>query len=175
MSDPPVLPSRKTVLFERCLSLSVALLASALVVHHMAGDAATTDEPVHIAAGVEIVRDGTGRWNPEHPPLAKALAGLALTGLDVRPAGDPIANPSHAGLLLGFLYENQTPAETILLRARLPFVALFLALLFAVRREAGRRFGTAAGGVDWRSRPWIRTSSRTPASSTRTSPSLSSS
>jgi hypothetical protein len=113
----------------------------------MAGDAATTDEPVHIAAGVEIVRDGTGRWNPEHPPLAKALAGLALTGLDVRPAGDPIANPSHAGLLLGFLYENQTPAETILLRARLPFVALFLALLFAVRREAGRRFGTAAGGV----------------------------
>lgn len=147
MSDPPVLPSKKTVLFERGASIVLSLLGAALVVHHMAGDSATTDEPVHIAAGVEIVRDGTGRWNPEHPPLAKALAGLALTGLDVRPAGDPIANPSHAGLLLSFLYESQTPAETILFRARLPFVALFLALLLAVRREAGRRFGTAAGGV----------------------------
>ncbi|HEX2758489.1 MAG TPA: hypothetical protein VHP60_08325, partial [Thermoanaerobaculia bacterium] len=88
MSDLPALPSQKTVLLERLLSLSVALLGAALVVHHMAGDSATTDEPVHIAAGVEIVRDGTGRWNPEHPPLAKALAGLALTGLDVRPAGE---------------------------------------------------------------------------------------
>lgn len=138
---------RNTVLLERVSSLLLAFLAATLVVHHMAGDSATTDEPVHIAAGVEIVRGGTGRWNPEHPPLAKALAGLALTGLDVRPAGDPIANPSHAGLLLSFLYENQTPAETILFRARLPFVALFLALLLAVRREAGRRFGTVAGGV----------------------------
>lgn len=138
---------RNTVLLERVSSLLLAFLAATLVVHHMAGDSATTDEPVHIAAGVEIVRGGTGRWNPEHPPLAKALAGLALSGLDVRPAGDPIANPSHAGLLLSFLYENQTPAETILFRARLPFVALFLALLLAVRREAGRRFGTAAGGV----------------------------
>ena len=147
MSDPPVLPSKKSVLFERSISLVFRPLGAALVVHHMAGDSATTDEPVHIAAGVEIVRDGTGRWNPEHPPLAKALAGLALTGLDVRPAGDPIANPSHAGLLLSFLFENRTPAETILFRARLPFVALFLALLLAVRREARRRFGTAAGGV----------------------------
>ncbi len=147
MSDPPVFPSKKIILFERCISLLVAILGATLVLHHMAGDSATTDEPVHIAAGVEIVRDGTGRWNPEHPPLAKALAGLALTGLDVRPAGDPVANPSHAGLLLRFLFENQTPAETILFRARLPFVALFLALLFAVRREAARRFGMAAGGA----------------------------
>ena len=147
MSDPPVLPSKKKALFERWISLFVALLGATLVVHHMAGDAATTDEPVHIAAGVEIVRDGTGRWNPEHPPLAKALAGFALTGLDVRPADDPIANPSHAALLMNFLCANRTPAETILFRARLPFVALFLALLAAVRREARRRFGAAAGGV----------------------------
>jgi dolichyl-phosphate-mannose-protein mannosyltransferase len=147
MSDPPVSLSKKIVFFERCISIALSLVAAALVVHHMAGDSATTDEPVHIAAGVEIVRDGTGRWNPEHPPLAKALAGLALTGLDLKPAGDPIANPSHASLLLGFLYENGTPAETVLFRARLPFVALLLVLLFAVRREAGRRFGTTAGGV----------------------------
>ncbi len=135
MSDPSVLPSKKIVLFERSISIALSLVAAALVVHHMAGDSATTDEPVHIAAGVEIVRDGTGRWNPEHPPLAKALAGLALAGLDLQPAGDPIANSSHAGLLLRFLHENRTPGETILFRARLPFVALFLALLFAVRRR----------------------------------------
>jgi hypothetical protein len=137
----------KTVLFERVTSLSIALLGAALVIHHMAGDSATTDEPVLVASGAEIARDGTGRWNPDHPPLAKALAGLALTGLPLRPAEDPIAHPAHAGLLIRFLYENQSPPDTILFRARLPFVALFAALLFAVRRESARRFGTGAGCV----------------------------
>ena len=38
-----------------------------------------------------------------------------------------------------------TPAETILFRARLPFVALLAALLLAVRAEARRRWGAWAG------------------------------
>ena len=126
---------------EPWISLALVLLSAALAIHHLSGDAATADEPVHLAASVEIVRDGTGRWNPEHPPLAKALAGLALAGLPIRPADDPLRTPAGPARLLRFLYGNETPAGTILFRARLPFVALLAALLLAVRAEARRRWG----------------------------------
>jgi hypothetical protein len=131
--------------FEPWISLALVLVSAALAIHHLSGDAATADEPVHLAAALEIVRDGTGRWNPEHPPLAKALAGIALEGLPIRPADDPLRSPSGPARLLRFLYQNTTPPETILLRARLPFVALLAALLLAVRAEARRRWGPWAG------------------------------
>ncbi len=127
--------------------LAAALVAAslALCLHHVAGDAATSDEPVHIASAVEIVRQGTGRWNPEHPPLAKALAGLALTGLPLDPAADPLRTAPDPARLVRFLYGNRTPSETILWRARLPFVLLLGALLVAVRAAARRHFGAEAG------------------------------
>jgi hypothetical protein len=131
--------------FEPWISLALVLLSAALALHHLAGDAATADEPVHLAAAVEIVRDGTGKWNPEHPPLAKALAGIALAGLPMEPADDPLRSPSGPARLLRFLYQNTTPPETILFRARLPFVALLAGLLLAVRAEARRRWGPWAG------------------------------
>ncbi len=131
--------------FEPWIALSFVLLSAALALHHISGDAATADEPVHLAAAVEIVRDGTGRWNPEHPPLAKALAGFALAGLPIQPADDPLLSPSGPARLLRFLYQNATPPETILFRARLPFVALLAFLLLAVRAEARRRWRPWAG------------------------------
>lgn len=137
----------RTTRFEPWISLAFVLLSAGLALHHLSGDSATADEPVHVAAAVEIVRDGTGRWNPEHPPLAKALAGIALTGLPIRPADDPLRSPAGPARLLRFLYANETPARTILLRARLPFVALLAALLLAVRAEARRRWGPWAGGA----------------------------
>ena len=132
---------------EPWISLALVLLSTGLAVHHLAGDAATADEPVHLAASVEIAREGTGRWNPEHPPLAKAIAGLALTGLPLRPAEDPFRSPAGPTRLLKFLYGNETPARTILLRARLPFVALLAALLLAVRAEAAQRWGAWGGAA----------------------------
>lgn len=130
---------------ERAIVLAFVVLSTALALRHLSGDAATADEPVHVAGAVEIAREGTGRWNPEHPPLAKALAGLALTGLPLRPAEDPLRTPAGPARLLRFLFANESPAETILFRARLPFVALLAALLLAVRGEARRRWGPWAG------------------------------
>ena len=130
---------------ERAIVLALVVLSAALALRHLAGDAATADEPVHVAAAVEIAREGTGRWNPEHPPLAKALAGLSLAGLPLRPADDPLRSAAGPARLLRFLFANETPAETILFRARLPFVALLAALLLAVRGEARRRWGPWAG------------------------------
>jgi len=142
--QPSVPPARRPR-FEPWLSLAFIVFSAALAVLHLSGDAATADEPVHLAAALETVRDGTGRWNPEHPPLAKALAGIALTGLPIRPADDPLHSAPGPARLLRFLYQNETLPETILLRARLPFVALLAALLLAVRAEARRRWGPWAG------------------------------
>jgi len=41
-------------------------------------DAVTADEPWHIVAGVEYVRTGNFRLNPEHPPLSKLLVGAMM-------------------------------------------------------------------------------------------------
>ncbi|HMM36292.1 MAG TPA: glycosyltransferase family 39 protein [Thermoanaerobaculia bacterium] len=145
MSEPPAALPAPSPRVERAIVLALVVLSAVLALRHLSGDAATADEPVHVAAAVEIAREGTGRWNPEHPPLAKALAGLALTGLPLRPAEDPLRTPAGPARLLRFLFANETPAETILFRARLPFVALLAALLLAVRGEARRRWGPWAG------------------------------
>ena len=42
------------------------------------GDAGTTDEVAHIPAGYSYDKVQDYRLNPEHPPLAKAIAGLPL-------------------------------------------------------------------------------------------------
>lgn len=123
----------------------LVLLAVGVTLHHVRDDAATTDEPVHVASSVEIARQGTGRWNPEHPPLAKALAGLSLTGLAIDPAPSPLLTRSHAPLLVRFLFRNLVPGERMLFRARLPFALVLAALLLAVRAEARRRFGAGVG------------------------------
>jgi hypothetical protein len=41
-------------------------------------DGFTIDEPYHIAAGASYLRWGDYRLNPEHPPLVKLVAGLAV-------------------------------------------------------------------------------------------------
>ena len=43
-----------------------------------ARDGMTLDEPYHIVAGVSYVREGDFRLNPEHPPLAKLVAGAVV-------------------------------------------------------------------------------------------------
>src|SRR5258706_5152244 len=141
--DPPA-PSRSWFL-EPILAALLVSAAVGLVLSHVRDDSATTDEPVHIASAVEMVREGTGRWNVEHPPLAKALAGLALTGLPLDPAPSPFADARHGPLLYRFLFENRTPGETVLLRSRLPFALLYAALLVALRSVGNRLFGPPAG------------------------------
>jgi hypothetical protein len=137
-------PSRSWFL-EPVLAAVLVCSAVGLVLSHVRGDSATTDEPVHIASAVEIVREGAGRWNVEHPPLAKALAGLALAGLPLDPAPSPFADARHGPVLYRFLFENRTPGETILFRARLPFALLYAALLLALRSAGNRLFGAPAG------------------------------
>ena len=62
------------------LALAVSLIAAGLLRSAWATrrDGFTVDEPWHITAGVAYLRTGEYYLNPEHPPLAKIVAGLAV-------------------------------------------------------------------------------------------------
>jgi hypothetical protein len=99
-------------------------------------NSATNDEPYHALASFTYVHDGHGDLNPEHPPLAKLLSGLALLPLGLHGSA---AGPVQRLYVLGpevrrFLYANTSPAPSILRAGRLPQLLFLLALLMGVYR-----------------------------------------
>jgi 4-amino-4-deoxy-L-arabinose transferase-like glycosyltransferase len=134
--------------------LLLALMAA------LAGGAAlresvTIDEVSHIGAGVSYLQKLDLRMNPEHPPLAKALAALPLVCRGVR------ANYSHISWTISerflpaflgqwvfgeWLLEKWNDPKSVLAWARLPMLSLTLALGCAVYLYA-RRLGGARGGL----------------------------
>src|SRR5262245_31514310 len=56
---------------------SFVLLVGGFIAFRAAScESITTDEIVHIPAGVSYLQQRDARMNPEHPPLLKVLAGL---------------------------------------------------------------------------------------------------
>ncbi len=108
------------------------------------GDSGTVDEVAHIPSGYSYVEHNDFRLNPEHPPLAKALAGipLALAGIDdIKPdwSWEQI-NQWESGWYL--LYETGNDPAYILLLSRLPMILLMLLLGLTVFFMAKKFFGT---------------------------------
>src|SRR5437868_6191562 len=106
---------------------------------------ATSDEPIHIAAGYSYWKTRDFRMNPEHPPLAKLLATIPLLAL--RPRIDPSDQSWQSGtedkFAFKFLYGNN--ADRILFWSRIPMIllaALGAAVTFMWARDL---FGGAAG------------------------------
>ena len=113
------------------------------------------DEVAHIGAGLSYVQQLDLRLNPEHPPLSKALTGLALTlrGTRADYAGPAWkASEDFAGAFLGewsfghWVIARWNDAATVLWWARLPMLLFTLALGWAIFRVAAR-FGGMTGGL----------------------------
>jgi hypothetical protein len=108
-------------------------------------DAPTFDEPAHMAAGVGYLRFGQLQVNYEHPPLAKALAGVPLVLADIDlPDRATFARTTETKLGQQILYERGNSAERVLLLARLPMMALTLALAGTIFGFARDLFGAGA-------------------------------
>jgi hypothetical protein len=122
---------------------ALAAISVFLVRDHTREDALSADEPVHILAGYFQVRAQTAIVNIEHPPLAKALAGLALLALDLAPLpeavplGDRFTAFGHA-----FLFENAVSPDAIAATARAPFLAVLAGLIVLTFAAAKSRYGT---------------------------------
>src|SRR5215510_3181153 len=106
---------------------------------------ATSDEPIHLAAGYSYLQTRDFRMNPEHPPLAKLLATLPL--LLIQPTLDTTDESWRRGAEVPFstkfLYGND--ADRLLFWSRAVMVmlaALGAAITFLWARDM---FGPAAG------------------------------
>jgi len=123
----------------------LVLLSLFLVRDHTRDDSLSADEPVHILSGWFGVHGRTAIVNIEHPPVAKALAGLALGGLPIPPPpsevpmGTSFTDYGHA-----FLFENVVAADRIAAAARAPFLAVLALLLLLVFGAARSRYGALA-------------------------------
>jgi 4-amino-4-deoxy-L-arabinose transferase-like glycosyltransferase len=126
-------------------ALAITALALFLVHDHTREDSFSADEPIHILSGYLEVFGKTAIVNIEHPPLMKALAGLALKSLPLPeppvplPMGQLFTSYGHA-----FLFENAVSPDLIASTARAPFLLVFALLLLTVFFAARSRFGTRA-------------------------------
>lgn len=127
------------------LALGVAILA----VSSVRLDSATADEGAHIAAGIIKLRHGWLSFFPEQPPLMNVISALPLGSFRMPETWRrDLGRGGHwrAGHVL--LYGSGNDAHRLLFLARLPTIALFLALCFAVywtvARETNRLWGLVA-------------------------------
>src|SRR5438270_10797597 len=72
----PAAPSWFLTLERRAAVVAIAavLFATVRIVATYPVFSHTTDEPAHIAAGMEWLQRGTYTWEPQHPPLARVAA-----------------------------------------------------------------------------------------------------
>jgi hypothetical protein len=118
------------------LLLAGHLVLSALLLNR---DSLTSDEPLHITAGFLAAKDRDLRINREHPPLAKALAGLGLiTGDFSFPySAESYANPNQYRLTQRFFSESGNDPLSMTRLARGPLLLLsaaFALFLFLFMR-----------------------------------------
>ncbi|MET0552014.1 MAG: glycosyltransferase family 39 protein [Vicinamibacteria bacterium] len=127
---------------------AVAALLLALAVQlglAVRGDGLTSDELLYVPAGFLHVARFDLSLDTTHPPLAPALAGLALLGAGV---AVPERAPGEETLAYCFRFLHEANAGRALWeRARVPAVLLTLALAALLWRWARATHGTAAGLV----------------------------
>jgi len=107
------------------------------------GDSGTVDEIAHIPSGFTYVKDLDYRLNPEHPPLAKAWAGLPLVLKGIKgPESDSSwqgIDQWEAGWFM--IYKNGNNPEEVFLWSRLPMMLLMIGLGLFLFKWAREVFG----------------------------------
>ncbi|HEY1250883.1 MAG TPA: phospholipid carrier-dependent glycosyltransferase [Thermoanaerobaculia bacterium] len=133
----------------RGIAVAACLLLAAVSVwvvrDHTREDSLSADEPIHILSGYFAVASHSAIVNIEHPPLLKALSGLALRTLPLRPPPPrvPMGN-FFVDYGPDFFYANTVPPDRIIAAARSPFLVVLAALIVLVFAAALGRYGAAA-------------------------------
>ncbi|HXV26603.1 MAG TPA: glycosyltransferase family 39 protein [Candidatus Paceibacterota bacterium] len=129
---------------------AVVTFAVILALVSSAGDSLIVDEIPHIGAGYSYVSTGDMRLNPEHPPLAKSLAGLGVLGF--ADGTTAFASPFWTANVNGqwdfgrlLIYNSGNNAELIKQAARVPMLLFFVLSALVLWRWAVSRYGRGAG------------------------------
>jgi hypothetical protein len=119
-------------------------IASIIAVASAWHDSPIVDEDPHIGAGYSYVAGQTYEFNPEHPPLAKDFAGLALTLLHINPKILPAYETSvndqwNFGRAL--IYHSGVDPITLIHLAKLPLILFFIFSGWLVYAWTRRTYG----------------------------------
>src|SRR4051794_35705555 len=126
---------------------AMVAIVGALEVRSAMGETQTWDEGIHISAGYTYLTLGDYSWNVEHPPLVKIMSALPLRfmGLTAQRNDSEGKRKDQVRYGVDFLYKNRRHADSILIAARSPNIALTLLFTVAVAWWTRRRYGAAAG------------------------------
>jgi hypothetical protein len=122
-------------------------LHASLAIDSLRRKSVTYDELSHLPAGLAAARTGEERLNPQHPPLLKLLAGAAAATAHPRLPLDSAAWRDSREWEFGqaVLFHSGNDDASLLLRGRLPTVALSLLAGIVIWRWSRARFGEAGG------------------------------
>lgn len=124
---------RLPFIVQRAILFLLAALIAGLAISSVRLDSATADEGAHIASGVIKLRYGWLSFFPEQPPLMNVISALPLGEFAMNDSWrEDLGKRGHWAAGHALLYESGNDADRLLFLARLPTIALFLALCFAV-------------------------------------------
>jgi len=132
--------------------LPFVIIASAVVIAVLSvwDDSPIVDEIPHIGAGYSYIIKGDMRLNPEHPPLAKDLAGIALSFLGLKQT----AFNTHFWLTdingqwefgRNLLFNSGNDAITLVRTAKLPMLLFFIISGWLIFIWTRKLYGSLAG------------------------------
>ncbi len=132
------------------IAVGLLTLMSILAFISLRGDSAIDDEVPHLAAGYSYVTRGDMRLNPEHPPLTKDLAGLAVvmwSAMTRTPIVFPSDLPSWTTATNAqwtfspiFLYQVNHHSAEMIFWARLPTLIIYFGFGLWLFRWIRRRW-----------------------------------
>lgn len=129
-------------------AIVIVAAASIIAVASSWHDAPIVDEDPHIGAGYSYIAGHTYEFNPEHPPLAKDLAGLALAFLHINPS----ILPTHEAAVndqwnfgRALIYHSGVDPILLIHVARLPLILFFIFGAWLVFVWARRTYNSRAG------------------------------
>lgn len=135
--------------------IAVTIIASAtiLAIASVWNDSPVVDEIPHIGAGYSYVIQHSFQFNPEHPPLAKDLAGLALLPLHLNQSAfskNYAANwPTDVNGQWNFgralIFQTGNDAITLVRFAKLPMLLFFIISGWLIFIWTRKLYGSRAG------------------------------
>lgn len=136
----------------KILAGSIIAVAVTLSIVSVWDDSFIVDEIPHVGSGYSYLVKGDYRLNPEHPPLAKALAAIPLLFLNLKqgafetkPWLDDINGQWEFGRNL--IFETGNNADLMTHAAKIPMLLFFILSGALVFSWAGKLYGTAGALV----------------------------
>src|SRR3989344_9081279 len=134
------------------ISTLLVLIALIMAITSLWDDSFVVDEIPHVGAGYSYVTKGDFRLNPEHPPLAKDLAGLALLSQDIDQTAfstqywnTDVNGQWNFGRTL--IYNASNNVDVITRTAKMTMLIFFLLSAVLIYRFANERYGEQAAFI----------------------------